>query len=90
MKEGQLKGIPKRRTAFGGWRSQIAWHVKEDLSKQQRLIYAKDEASAIRKSRLDKEKSFTDVQVERAPYADGLRDDVYALRESMRQNGWNV
>jgi hypothetical protein len=70
--------------------SQIAWKVHQKDGDIKRLIFAKTEAGAIRRSRLLKTIPKDQLVVERARYADGLKNDIYRLHDAMRANGWRV
>lgn len=70
--------------------SQIAWKVQRQDGTSKRLMFAKTEAGAIRRSRLLKTIPKDQLVAERAPYADGLKNDIYQLHDAMRANGWRV
>lgn len=70
--------------------SQTAWKVQHEEGHTKRLMYAESEEGAVLRSRLAKKYPREDLVVERATYADGLKNDVYQLRDVMRANGWNV
>lgn len=70
--------------------SQIAWKVEHEEGHTKRLMYAGSQEGAVRRSRLAKKYPREELVVERATYADGLKNDVYQLRDVMRANGWNV
>lgn len=70
--------------------SQKAWELNDQKGLNKRLIFAETEAGAIRKSRLLKIVPKEQLEVKRAPYGDGLKNEVYKLRDAMRENGWNV
>lgn len=85
--------VLKRRTLrdfLMDWRSQTGWEVTDGQDQNKRLIYAETEMGAIKGSGLLRDHPVHELHVRRAPYADGLKNDIYKLVEVMRENGWNV
>lgn len=94
MRAELMGEMPERKGRLTGWIadlfSQKAWHLQDKNGRNKRLMFAETEAGAIRKSQLLKSVPAEELVVNRAPYADGLKNDIYRLRDAMRANGWNV